>query len=103
MKLLQAAGVLASVAAALGVAYAVGRIARWQAGRHDPIETLIKPPRWCRDGKDGYMNAIDQQKAERAGERRWQETLRAQRKTRKKVRVTAPLRHVIEIVKRRSA
>ena len=73
----------ACVAAPFALLYVLVRISRWRAGRHDPIHSLISAPRWCKDGT-GYMNAPDYQKLNRAGEVTWQETLRAQRKARKK-------------------
>ena len=62
--------------------YGLRRLSRWHIGRHDPIDTLIGTPRWCKD-KAGYMNTADPQKVNRAGEKRWQDVLRAQRKARK--------------------
>ncbi len=52
-------------------------LSRWYDGRRDPIESLITKPRPC-----AGMEQVDWSKAERAGEVRWQETLRAQRRTR---------------------
>ena len=69
--------------------YGVVRLSRWQMGRRDPIDSLICTPRWCTDG-DGFMNTYDRQKVNRAGEHRWQETLRAQRRLRKPATVARP-------------
>ena len=73
---------VACLAVPFALLYGMGRLSRWFATRHDPIDALIKEPRWVKDG-DTYMNTCDRQKLNRAGEIRWQETLRAQRKTRK--------------------
>lgn len=76
--------------------YGLHKLSRWYAGRRDPIDTLIRAPRWCvrAHGADGqptaWMNRLDAQKMERAGEVRWQETLRAQRKARKPVPRSRP-------------
>ena len=60
--------------------YGLHRLTRWCAGRRDPIDALIaKNAAAPREG----MERIDWSKAERAGERVWCETLRAQRKTRR--------------------
>ena len=79
--------------------YGLGRLSRWYAGRHDPIDELITTPKWCKDGA-GWMNTVDKQKVERAGEVRWQETLRAQRKTRKRPAAPKPHRNVIQMKRR---
>lgn len=87
------------LAVPFAVLYGLSRLSRWYLARHDQIE--IRPPRWCKDG-DSFMNTMDWQKANRAGERRWQETLRAQRKARKKPAKQAAAQNVIPI-RRRSA
>ena len=86
-----------TIAVPFAALYGLSRLARWLAWRRDPIEALITPPRWCKDG-DRWMDAVDPRKVERAGERRWQETLRAQRKARKRPR-TLP-KNVIEMRRR---
>lgn len=63
--------------------YGLSRLSRWWTGRHDPIDALITPPRWCKS-KEGWMDTADSQKVERAGELRWQEALRGQRRTRRR-------------------
>ena len=74
--------------------YAVVRLSRWQAGRADNIDALIAKNA-ATFGKD--MARMDWAKADRAGEIRWQETLRAQRKTRR------PLSHeIVPFEKRKS-
>ena len=83
MTLRQLIPLVAFVAVPFAVLYGFGRLSRWYLGRRDPIGALIKAPKWCEDGRGGWMNTVDSQKAERAGERRWQEALRAQRKARK--------------------
>lgn len=69
-----------AVVAPVVLAYVAGRFSRWHAGRRDPIDALIaKNAATPRAG----MKQVDWQKTEKAGETRWQETLRAQRKTRR--------------------
>lgn len=85
------------------VLYGFGRLARWCAGRRDPIDALITAPKWCKDG-EGWMSTVDHQKVNRAGEHRWQETLRAQRRARKPETPAVPAKNVIPIRRtRRSA
>jgi len=81
--------------------YGLGRISRWYANRHDPIDTLIKEPRWRKDG-DAYMDTMDWSKSDRAGERVWCETLRAQRRTRRPAQVTESSNVVAIGIKRRN-
>lgn len=82
MTLRDASVLVVFVAVPVALCYGLGYLARWSAGRRDPIDTLITAPKWCKDGA-AWMDRVDEQKVARAGERRWQETLRAQRKTRK--------------------
>ena len=65
--------------------YGLSRFSRWYLGRTDNIDELIAKNafRWRKDG-DGFMDTCDHQKLSRAGELRWQEILRAQRRTRKR-------------------
>lgn len=101
MRLLDYAILAGCVAASLVALYGLSRVSRWQAGRRDPIDRLIGTPRWCKDGA-GYMNTVDQQKVARAGEVRWQETLRAQRKARKRPVAPKPHPNVIQMKRRRA-
>ena len=78
--------------------YGLRRLSRWSAGRHDPIDQLIGTPRWCKD-KAGYMNTVDQRKVNRAGEKRWQDVLRAQRKARKVPKPQVRAANVLPMVK----
>ena len=74
------------VALAVPVAalYGVSRLSRWWVGRCDPIDDLIRPPKWCKDTKTGLsMNAMDWHKNNSAGEKRWQEVFEAQMHTRR--------------------
>ena len=80
--------------------YGLGRLSRWYVGRRDPIDALIGTPKWRKDG-DGYMDTVDHQKLARAGEVRWQETVRAQRKTRKPAPPrTTPVRQNVIVIDR---
>src|SRR3990167_2332503 len=45
----QVLGLVACLAVPFGLFYGLGRVARWQAGRRDPIDSLIKEPRWLKD------------------------------------------------------
>lgn len=74
---------VAAVTIPFVVLYAGVRLSRWLAGRCDPIDALIanNAATWCEDG-DGKMDRMDWHKADRAGEHRWQQALRAQRKVR---------------------
>lgn len=101
MRLADIGWLLVWVVASFTALYGLGRLSRWHASRSDPIDTLIRAPKWCKDGA-GWMNTADQQKVERAGEARWQETLRAQRKTRKPVAPRKPTNQVIELARRRA-
>ena len=68
-----------ALVAPMVLVYAAVRLSRWHSGRRDPIDGLIaKNVATPRDG----MERWDQQKTEKAGELRWQEMLRAQRRTR---------------------
>ena len=115
------------VAVPCAVLYGLSRLSRWLAGRRDPIGSgacrcghapdwhgidgrcsgcacaeyrpLIVEPRWCKDGTR-WMDVVDTQKVERAGERKWQETLRAQRKARKRPR--SVLKNVVDIRRKRA-
>lgn len=81
------ASLLATGLAPFVLVYGVGRFSRYLAARRDPIDDLIGANRatWCdgvdRDGVD--LSKPNQRQTERAGEQRWQETLRAQRRSRK--------------------
>ena len=44
----------------------LSQLSRWWMARHDPIDSLIRPPRWCKDG-EAYMDQPDTRKMERAG------------------------------------
>lgn len=73
-----------------GVAYVgLAAIARWRERRLDPIDTLI-----VRNAAVPIadMETTDHQKLARAGEIRWQETLRAQRTVRKSPSERRPAR-----------
>ena len=60
--------------------YGLSRLSRWAAGRRDPIHALItKNAATPRPG----MEKVDWPKVERAGERKWQDTIRGQRRTRR--------------------
>lgn len=82
MTLRDAAVLVAFVAVPMAMLCGFGYLARWIAGRRDDVDALIhaKGARWRPDGHGGLMNVVDWQKAERAGARRWHETLRAQRR-----------------------
>ena len=102
--------------------YGLGRLSRWHAGRSDPIasgacrcghehedgqrcqacaclasQPLIGTPRWCKD-KAGYWNEVDQQKVNRAGEKTWQDALRAQRKARQVPKPQPRAKNVLPMV-----
>ena len=83
--------------ASMVIVYVAVRLSRWRAGVCDPIGTLIKPPKPCEG-----MERIDWSKAERAGERVWCETLRAQRRTRRPAQVTESGNVVAIGIKRRN-
>ena len=89
---------LGFLAAPFLLLYGLGRLSRWRIGRHDPIDSLIGTPRWCKD-KSGYMNTVDQQKMNRAGEKRWQDALRAQRKIRHVPKPPLRAKNVLPMVK----
>lgn len=92
MRLRDILALVLVVAAPFAALYGLAQIARWRAGRRDPISSLIKPPKAL-----AGMESVDWSKTDRAGEVRWQEVLegqevlRDQRKTRKNV---IPMRKV---------
>ena len=92
---------VACIAVPLGLLYGFGRLSRWIAGRLDPIDALIAQNAAA---PVAGMDRVDWQKAEKAGERVWCETLRAQRKARKKPRSKPQPKNVVDIkATRRSA
>ena len=102
MSIREAAYLLVALTVPFVALYGLGRLSRWHLSRHDPIDSLIGSPRWCKDGA-GYMNTVDQQKVNRAGEKRWQDALRAQRKARKVPKPQPRAKNVLPMVKKRSA
>ena len=89
---------LLSLAVPFLLLYGLGLFSRWQVGKRDPIDSLIGSPRWCKDGA-GYMNTVDQQKLNRAGEVIWQDALRGQRKARKVPKPQPRAKNVLPMVK----
>ena len=62
----------------------LSQMARWWQGRSDDVDALIHRAgaRWCADGHGGFLDKPDYRELNRAGERRWQEALEAQLRTR---------------------
>ena len=83
VTLTHAALVVATVGLPFAVIYGVARLSRWLADEQDPMidELIAQNAATKRDG----MTIVDWQKTDRAGERRWQDTLRGQRRTRRRV------------------
>ena len=75
--------------------YGLHRLSRWLTGRRDPIDALIAHN--AATSIPGFQR-VDWQKADKAGERKWQETLRGQRKARKRPRKVP--KNVIDIRRR---
>ena len=94
MTLQDAGLLLAALLVPVLVIYGAGHLSRWYAGRVDPVERLIaqNAARWCLDAEGKPMSTYDPKMVERAGERVWQQTLRAQRKTRQPLAPVARVR-----------
>ena len=86
MTLTHAALVVVILGGPFAALYGVARLSRWLADQRDPIDELIAQNAATK--RDG-MATVDWQKADRAGERRWQDTLRGQRRTRRRVKPTS--------------
>lgn len=79
MRLTDVALLVVTLAVPFAAFYGLHRLSRWHAGAQDPVDALIaKNAAQPRDG----MDRVDWNKTDRAGEARWQDTLRAQRRTR---------------------
>lgn len=100
MRLREFAALAGAVAVPLVLAYVVGRLARWAAGKRDPVDALIA--RNAAQPVPG-MEAQDRTKTDRAGERRWQQTLRAQRRTRQKPQQAPANKNIVPLGTRRTA